>query len=149
MVAKKRAKAAETPPAKSRRGGARPGAGKPPFKPSEGERKQVETLAGLGMPIRHIACLIREGIAADTVLKYFKDELERGKAKANAKVAHTLFQKATSGDTTAMIWWTKTQMKWTERVEVTGVDGGPLEHEHEFKNSKDFEDALGRVLAKF
>ena len=40
-----------------------------------------------------------------------------------------LFQKATSGDTTSLIWWTKTQMKWSETVkaEVTGADGEPLQ----------------------
>jgi hypothetical protein len=51
-----------------------------------------------------------------------------GKAKANSQVGRTLFQKATSGDTTAMIWWTKTQMKWseTQKVEHTGKDGGAI-----------------------
>jgi hypothetical protein len=39
-----------------------------------------------------------------------------------------LFQKATAGDTTSLIWWTKTQMKWseTQKHEVTGADGEPL-----------------------
>ena len=32
------------------------------------------------------------------------------------------------GDTTAMIWWTKAQMRWSETVkqELTGQDGAPL-----------------------
>jgi len=32
-------------------------------------------------------------------------------------------------DTTAMIWWTKAQMRWSETVrqELTGKDGAPLE----------------------
>ncbi|MGL4647789.1 MAG: hypothetical protein ACRC1H_00165, partial [Caldilineaceae bacterium] len=35
---------------------------------------------------------------------------------------------ATGGDTTAMIWWSKTQMKWseTQKVEHTGKDGGAI-----------------------
>jgi euchromatic histone-lysine N-methyltransferase len=37
--------------------------------------------------------------------------------------------KAKNGDTAALIWWTKAQMKWTEtqRHENTGSDGGPVE----------------------
>ena len=36
--------------------------------------------------------------------------------------------KAQGGDTTAMIWWTKAQMRWSETVkqELTGADGEPL-----------------------
>jgi len=54
--------------------------------------------------------------------------LSIGKAEASAKVAGTLFNKAQSGDTTAMIWWTKAQMRWSETVkqELTGKDGGDI-----------------------
>jgi PIN domain nuclease of toxin-antitoxin system len=33
-----------------------------------------------------------------------------------------------AGDTTAMIWWTKSQMKWSETVkqELTGAEGKEL-----------------------
>ena len=43
-------------------------------------------------------------------------------------MAKTLFAKATGGDTTAMIWWTKAQMRWSETVkqEHTGAEGEPL-----------------------
>ena len=109
-------------------GGAMPGAGRPAFEPTEAERKQVETLSGYGLPLDQIAVLVRKGISVDTLTAHFKDELVSGKAKANSKVGQTLFQKATSGDTTAMIWWSKTQMKWseTQKVEHTGKDGGAI-----------------------
>jgi hypothetical protein len=109
-------------------GGARPDAGRPGFEPSETERKQVEALSGYGLPLDQIAVLVRKGISVETLTKHFADELVSGKAKANSQVGRTLFQKATSGDTTAMIWWTKTQMKWseTQKVEHTGKDGGAI-----------------------
>jgi len=109
-------------------GGAMPGAGRPAFEPSETERKQVEALSGYGLPLDQIAVLVRKGISVDTLTTHFKDELISGKAKANSQVGRTLFQKATGGDTTAMIWWTKTQMKWseTQKVEHTGKDGGAI-----------------------
>jgi hypothetical protein len=110
-------------------GGARPGAGRPAFDATDAERKQVEALSGYGLPIEQIAVLIREGIDTDTLRKHFATELQSGKAKANAQVGKTLFQKAMGGDTTAMIWWSKTQMRWaeTQKHELTGADGAPLE----------------------
>jgi len=109
-------------------GGARPDAGRNPFEPTETERKQVEALSGYGLPLDQIAVLVRKGISVETLTKHFAEELVSGKAKANSQVGRTLFQKATGGDTTAMIWWTKTQMKWseTQKVEHTGKDGGAI-----------------------
>ena len=110
-------------------GGAREGAGRPAFEPTIAERKQVEALSGYGLPIEQIAVLVREGIDTDTLRKHFATELVSGKAKANGQVGKTLFQKVMAGDTTAAIWWSKTQMRWaeTQKHEVTGADGAPLE----------------------
>ena len=46
---------------------------------------------------------LRKGISVDTLTKYFAEELVSGKAKANSQVGRTLFQKATGGDTGALI----------------------------------------------
>jgi hypothetical protein len=110
-------------------GGARPGAGRPAFEPTDSERKQVEALSGYGLPIEQIAVLVRDGIHIDTLRAHFATELVSGKAKANGQVGKTLFQKVMAGDTTAAIWWSKTQMRWaeTQKHEVTGADGAPLE----------------------
>lgn len=110
-------------------GGARPGAGRPAFEPIDAERKQVEALSGYGLPIEQIAVLVRDGIDTDTLRKHFATELVSGKAKANGQVGKTLFQKVMAGDTTAAIWWSKTQMRWaeTQKHELTGADGAPLE----------------------
>ena len=110
-------------------GGARPGAGRMAFEPTDSERKQVEALSGYGLPIEQIAVLVRDGIHVDTLRSHFGTELVSGKAKANGQVGKTLFQKVMAGDTTAAIWWSKTQMRWaeTQKHEVTGADGAPLE----------------------
>ena len=114
---------------KKQNGGAREGAGRPAFEPTSAERKQVEALSGYGIPIEQIAVLVRDGIDADTLRKYFIIELQSGKAKANAQVGKTLFNKVLAGDTTAAIWWSKTQMRWaeTQKHELTGADGAALE----------------------
>lgn len=110
-------------------GGARPDAGRPAFEPTDSERKQVEAMSGYGLPIEQIAVLVRDGIHVDTLRAHFATELVSGKAKANSGVGRTLFQKAMGGDTAAMIWWSKTQMRWaeTQKHELTGADGAPLE----------------------
>lgn len=109
-------------------GGARENAGRHAFKPTDAERKQVEALSGYGLPIDQIAILVRDGIHIDTLRKHFAAELVTGKAKANSGIGRTLFQKAMGGDTTAMIWWSKTQMRWaeTQKHEHTGADGAPI-----------------------
>lgn len=116
---------------KNTHGGARPGSGRPAFEPTEKDRKEVEALSGIGLPQDQIATLIGGGISIDTLRKHFEAELLAGKAKANSQVAKTLFQKATSGDTTAAIWWTKTQMKWaeTQKHQISGDAENPLKVE--------------------
>jgi hypothetical protein len=82
-------------------------------------------MSGYGLPFDQIAVLVRDGINVDTLREHFQAELQSGKAKANAQVGKTLFQKAMGGDTTAMIWWSKTQMRWSEvqKHEHTSPDG--------------------------
>lgn len=87
------------------------------FEPTDEERKLVESMSGYGVPFEQIAVLTRD-IDLNTLKKHFRKELSLGKAKANSKVGQTLFQKATSGDSSAMIWWSKTQMGWKETKEI-------------------------------
>ena len=129
MTTKKPKTEKSVPKKRGPNGGAREGAGRPAFQPTDAERKQVEAMSGYGLPIEQIAILVRGGIDTDTLRKHFATELVAGKAKANSGVGRTLFQKAMGGDTAAMIWWSKTQMKWkeTQAHELTGADGAPLE----------------------
>jgi hypothetical protein len=51
----------------------------------------------------------------------------QGKAKANSKIGRGLFQKAMDGDTSALIFWAKTQMRWREiKEEQTTIDVSAL-----------------------
>lgn len=107
---------------------------RPSFEPTQEERKLVEEISGYGVPMPNIASLIRDGIDEDTLAKHFKKELRQGKAKSNIKVGQTLFQKAVNGDTSAAIWWSKTQMGWKE-TNITEV--------HDHRNmSKEQRDAI-------
>ena len=98
-----------------------------PHVPTPELQKLVESSSGLGLPHESIAVLV--GIDDKTLRKYYRSELDMGKAKANGQIAKTLYSKAVAGDTTSLIWWTKSQMRWSETVkqEVTGADGEPLQ----------------------
>lgn len=113
-------------PAKRKVGGARPGAGRKPFVPTLEERAEVEKLAGIGLPLEHIAVLVRNGISIPTLREKFERELIAGKAKANSAIGQTLWAKAMAGDTTAAIWWSKSQMQWSETQKLANPDGSAL-----------------------
>tara|TARA_S200002703_G_C3752518_1_gene231549 strand:+ start:686 stop:1045 length:360 start_codon:yes stop_codon:yes gene_type:complete len=89
--------------------------GRPPFKPTDDERKQVGQMVAVGIPTEQIAMVIRGGIDNDTLMKHFKTEVRESKILANAKVGGTLFNKVMNGDTAAAIFWAKTQMGWSEK----------------------------------
>lgn len=106
-------------------GGARAGSGRKPFVATDAERKQVEALAGVGLPHDQIAALLRDGVCVDVVRDNFAHELKAGKAKASAKIGQTLFNRAIGGETAALIWWTKSQMGWKEKreLDISNPDG--------------------------
>ena len=95
--------------------------------PTDEQRRLVESTSGLGLPHEQIAILV--GLDDKTLRKHYRHELDAGKAKANSQIAKTLYSKALAGDTTSLIWWTKSQMRWSETVkqELTGADGEPLQ----------------------
>lgn len=98
--------------------------GRPPFVATDKEREDVQLMAKYGVPHEQIASTVRGGIDADTLKKYFKQELIEGKSIASKAIGQSLFQKATGGDTAAQIWWTKSQMNWRgESLDLSTKDG--------------------------
>ena len=91
---------------------------KPSFKPTDEERKLVEQMCAVGIPQESICLVVRDGIDDKTLRKHFRRELDTSKIKANAKVGGALFNKAMAGDTSAAIFWAKTQMGWKEIQQI-------------------------------
>jgi hypothetical protein len=85
---------------------------RPSHEPTEKTRTEVLAYAAVGVPHHNIAALVSMSI--HTLLKYYQDELDLGKAKANAQVAKSLFQQAVAGNITAQIFWLKAQAGWRE-----------------------------------
>ena len=102
--------------------------GRPPHLPDATTRNKVFMLSTVGTRHEDIATVL--GISADTLTKYYNDELAKGRIEANASVAETLFKQAKEGNTTAMIFWLKSRAKWkeTSQHEISGnPDGTPVE----------------------
>jgi hypothetical protein len=104
------------------------GKGRPPHLPNADTRNRVYMLSTVGTRHEDIASVL--SISHDTLVKYYKEELDKGRIEANASVAETLFKQAKEGNTTAMIFWLKSRAKWkeTSQHEISGnPDGTPVE----------------------
>ena len=101
----------------------KPSPGAPPHEPTRATRELVQLHTMVGTRQEVIASII--GIDPKTLRKYYRDELDFAKAKANATIGGALFNKAKAGDTAAMIFWMKTQAGWKETNvnEITNPDG--------------------------
>ena len=93
------------------------GRGRPRYQPTDKDRKQVETLTGLGLTQEEVGAVL--GINRKTIMRYFKTELAAGGAKVAAAVLTRLYDKAVTGDdTAAQIFYAKTRRRWSEKVEL-------------------------------
>ena len=104
------------------------GKGRPPHLPNADTRNRVYMLSTVGTRHEDIASVL--SISHDTLVKYYKEELDKGRIEANASVAETLFKQAKEGNTTAMIFWLKSRARWKESTqhEISGnPDGTPIE----------------------
>jgi hypothetical protein len=94
------------------------------FLPTDAMRKKVQSLAARGVRHEDIAAIV--DCDAKTLRKYFRDELDRGMAEANAEIAGCLFDQAKGGNVGAQIFWLKTRAHWRERKEpedpIPGTD---------------------------
>ena len=102
---------------------------RPAHQPDDVQRRQVEALAGYGVPEAEIAALV--GVDAKTLRKHYRHELDHGHTKANAKVAENLYHMALGQGreaVTAAIFWLKARARWKEVSvhEHGGVGDEPL-----------------------
>lgn len=98
----------------------------PAHAPTPATRELVARSSGLGLPHESIAHLVGSGISDITLRKHYRAELDEGKARANLAIGGKLFAKAMDGDgdTACLIWWSKTQLRWSPPpalVEVSGL----------------------------
>jgi hypothetical protein len=98
-----------------KRGGARAGAGKPPFVPTETDRSMVSVMAAVGAKHEDIASIIGpKGIAVKTLRKHFAHELAIGKTKLDGICVSGIARTMQAGRAWALCFYAKTRMGWRE-----------------------------------
>ena len=119
---------------------------KPSHEPTDAQRQTVQLHATVGTAQPLIAQII--GIDAKTLRKHYREELDVSKAKANATIGGALFNKAKGGDTTAMIFWMKTQAKWRETSDVNLIsEDGSMTPKAALDVSRLSPEALAEIVA--
>lgn len=80
--------------------------------PTEATRKEVTQYARIRVPLDKLAKLI--GITEKTLNKYYKPEIESGRAYADAYVLNKLFQGIDRGSERLITLYARTQLGWKE-----------------------------------
>jgi len=87
--------------------------GRPSWIPNETSCNQVQEMASRGLTVAQIASCL--GISETTLYKKqneyaeFMDAIKKGRAEGVNQVSNALFEKATQGNVTAMIYYLKTR----------------------------------------
>jgi hypothetical protein len=100
---------------------------KPQHCPTAETREIVENMALCGSYTQpEIAAQLK--ISDETLRKYYREELDKRRIVL-ARVGKTVVQAALEGNIIAAMFVCKTQLGWreTNRTELTGADGGPIE----------------------
>jgi orotate phosphoribosyltransferase-like protein len=105
-----------------------------PSKYNKIDLKQVESLASLGLTDEEIAKVLD---ISRTTLHYYKKKpkflntIKKGKLKADVQITKSLYEKAKSGDTTAMIFWLKNRRpdKWRDKQDIDAIVKGKISYE--------------------
>ena len=117
--------------------------GRPPFVPTDEQRKSVKILVGLGILEEHICALVRDRpIGLDTLRKYFRKEIEMGAVELNAQVGNFIIStmlgieppagikpitdEKTRGSFTDLFARSRLGWKQTVRNEIGNADGKPF-----------------------
>jgi hypothetical protein len=97
-------------------------AGRNPHKPTQATREVVKIHALVGTRQEVIADILE--IDEKTLRKYYREELDQSLSKANAAIGGALFNKAKSGDTSAIIFWLKTRAGFREKQDIDVTSNG-------------------------
>lgn len=101
--------------------------GNPEHVPTAEQRKIVETHAACGTP--HWLIALELQITEPTLYKYYRQELDTGLLRVNARIASLIAKQALGGCKTSQIAWMKSRGGWAEKnaLILTGPGGGAVE----------------------
>lgn len=97
-------------------------------RPTDESRERVKMMSAVGVRQEDLANVM--GISPTTLAKHYRSELDTGYVVANAKVAETLFRKATGNgpqSVTAAIFWLKCRAGWKDTTVIEHAGGLTLD----------------------
>lgn len=97
------------------------------WNPTDTQRAQVKLWSSGGASVRAIARVMN--VDTKTLMKHCRDELDFGMAKGETISAEKLMSMMLGDNITALIWYQKTVLGRTERVELTGKNGQPIQYQ--------------------
>lgn len=86
--------------------------GRPKHEVTDANRLKIKILRASGLDQKKIARIL--DINVDTLIRYYKKEVDEGAEELNGRVVNSLFQNAIKGNVTAQIFWLKTRARWRE-----------------------------------
>jgi hypothetical protein len=89
------------------------------------DEAKLEKLAQLGLSNAEIASVL--DCSPDTIERNYRDVLDTGREHRNASLRRKQFEVAISGNPTMLIWLGKQYLGQSDKQEVSGPDGGPLQ----------------------
>lgn len=100
--------------------------GRPETQITDEQRKQVLTLSGYGLNQEQIANML--GIHRQTLRKFCKEELRKGKDLAYSQALNSLFANIKKGKEASIFFYLKTQHGWkeTSKQELSGPNGAQI-----------------------
>lgn len=87
-----------------------------PHKPTDETRNKVISMYSVGVTQEDLSKFLR--IDVKTLRKYYRKELDESLVNANAEIGKSLYEKAKSGDTSAIIWWEKTRANKSDKLNI-------------------------------
>jgi hypothetical protein len=97
---------------------------RPKLIPTEEQRRQIQSLAAVGISHEDIAQKI--GIRSPkTLRKYFRKELDLAAIDANATIAGALYKRAKEGNVDAQKYWLERRANWRVSPTRTGLTTPP------------------------
>jgi hypothetical protein len=95
----------------------------------------IEDLAGIFCTMKEIAAICK--CSVDTLERNCADVIEKGRENAKASLRRKQYLVATNGahareeaNVTMLIWLGKQQLGQRDSLELSGPNGGPIQHEH-------------------
>ncbi len=122
----------------------RPVIGRPPHQPTDKQRQEVQAYASAFIPHEDIAALI--GIAHNTLLKHYRDDLALGRARGRRRGATAYVDLLDKRSEKVVLHFAKTELGMREVTEnkVHLTNSGPLTIEHYMKMP--MEDLRKRII---